>query len=689
MSKTNCPIQKLNNRHGRSSESSDDEDARPIHEHEVHPVVPGERQHTSAVNQQLYHHHHHHKAGHKRDLESMRIWLASQLLMERKTVAREMEERHLWLLERFQTELNSCRVAADVSMQSMGLGEIHLKGQAKDSPPVQAEADDNRGGDGTPRSQNPDYSADHIPSGQSSVRCPGPTKHGTVPMLDLMMKVADENEDHEKPMREHGSTGSAGSTGSRSRFGKVSTLVAGHIHLPHMPVGFETTVRGQAFEWSFAAIILANAVIMAMQQQYRGLQIGHDLVFRTYDSTAKDAWPGGEAAFRYLEIFFCIVFTVEIILRVMSYKMKWFHECWNYVDVTIVILAWITLGLPQLISTNPTFVRLARVGKLMRIVRLLRSNSLVDSLKLLVASIRASVNTLFWSLCVLLLIQSLAGLLLGQLLESFLRDESNHVDVRRQVFSYFGTFWRAMITMFEITFANWAPSCRLLINHVDEAYGSFYLLYRCVIGFSVLLVIQAVFIQQTMKTAQLDDDFLAQQKAREKRKLINRLVNIFNRLDESGDGLVDCSEFVPALKDGHMQGMLETFDLEASDFYTLFDMLVDSEGQISLEAFVKGVTMMKGAAKAIDMMEVLHIMKRLEAKIDTVTAMPRERRYSRDQNSNLDSPDNEDVEKPPPEKRVSIRLPRVHSEDDVRVSTSQVRITGAFPLGEKNRSCGL
>merc|ERR1719491_173497 len=134
-----------------------------------------------------------------------------------------------------------------------------------------------------------------------------------------------------------------------------------------------------------------------------------------------------------------------------------------------------------------------------------------------------------------------------------------------------------------------------------------------------------------------------------------------------------------------MQGMLETFDLEASDFYTLFDMLVDSEGQISLEAFVKGVTMMKGAAKAIDMMEVLHIMKRLEAKIDAVTATPRDRRYARDDRDFSD--DDEDVEKTSTEKRrSSIRLPRIHSEDDVGCSASQVRFTGALPVGEKRIS---
>merc|ERR1719265_1089130 len=134
---------------------------------------------------------------------------------------------------------------------------------------------------------------------------------------------------------------------------------------------------------------------------------------------------------------------------------------------------------------NPTFVRMVRFGKLARIMRVMRSNRLVDSLKLLTASIQASCNTLCLSLFVLFLIHTACAMLLSQLVEPFLKSETDpsdlhQQDVKTQVFAYYGTFWRSMITMFEITFANWVPSCRLLVDKVDELYGLFYLLYRCV-----------------------------------------------------------------------------------------------------------------------------------------------------------------------------------------------------------------
>merc|ERR1712217_384741 len=102
-------------------------------------------------------------------------------------------------------------------------------------------------------------------------------------------------------------------------------------------------------------------------------------------------------------------------------------------------------------------------------------------------------------------------------------DESKPLELRREVFGYYGTFWRSMVTMFEITFANWAPPCRLLLDNVSEAFGFFFLIYRCMIGFAVLSVIQAVFIQQTMQAAQADDDVIIRAKELEKQKYAEKL----------------------------------------------------------------------------------------------------------------------------------------------------------------------
>merc|ERR1719433_2205320 len=124
-------------------------------------------------------------------------------------------------------------------------------------------------------------------------------------------------------------------------------------------------------------------------------------------------------------------------------------------------------------------------------------------------------------------------MMLVQMVDPFMKNESEPIELRRQVFGYYGTFWRSMVTMFEITFANWAPPCRLLLDNVSEGFGFFFLIYRCMIGFAVLSVIQAVFIQQTMQAAQADDDFVLEEKERQKTKYAEKLRKIFDKMDKS------------------------------------------------------------------------------------------------------------------------------------------------------------
>ncbi|CAJ1441944.1 unnamed protein product, partial [Effrenium voratum] len=66
--------------------------------------------------------------------------------------------------------------------------------------------------------------------------------------------------------------------------------------------------------------------------------------------------------------------------------------------------------------------------------------------------------------------------------------------------------------MFEVLMANWAPACRVLVDNVDEGYALGFVVYRCLVGFAILNVVSAVFLQQTMKVAAADQDVALQQR---------------------------------------------------------------------------------------------------------------------------------------------------------------------------------
>lgn len=134
----------------------------------------------------------------------------------------------------------------------------------------------------------------------------------------------------------------------------------------------------------------------------------------------------------------------------------------------------------------------------------------LQSLQLLVKCISASVNMLFWSperrlrkashgrsFCLLTFFQCVAGLIISTLCRDFIDDPNQDRETRENVFKrlepfkeplgplrYFGTFTRTFLTMFEILFANFVPSCRILVESVSEWFSVFFLIYRCVLGFA-------------------------------------------------------------------------------------------------------------------------------------------------------------------------------------------------------------
>jgi hypothetical protein len=107
-------------------------------------------------------------------------------------------------------------------------------------------------------------------------------------------------------------------------------------------------------------------------------------------------------------------------------------------------------------------------------------------------------------------------------------------------------------------------------------------------------------------------------KMKEKEKIVSKLRHFFAEVDTSGDGMIDKEEFEEVLEDMRMQAWLHVLELEVYEVTALFNLLDDGDGAISCEEFIGGAMRLKGNARAIDAITLMHEQHLIKHEIHKV-----------------------------------------------------------------------
>lgn len=278
----------------------------------------------------------------------------------------------------------------------------------------------------------------------------------------------------------------------------------------------------------------------------------------------------------------------------------------NYLDLIVCAASVAEVAVYYTDSSvrNLAILRVLRVGKLVRSVRMVRMTRIMASLQMLIKCLLGSSNTLFWSFSLLSFFQCVSGMILSTLSYDFIVDVSLDEETREQIFRYYGTFTRASLTMFEVLFGNFGPPARVLVENVTEWFAPFFLGYRCVFLYATLNVINAVFIQQTLKTANSDEEIAFKQKEKDMATYTRKVKSLFQQVDSSGDGTLNLEEFSKLVSSPKLKFWMSQLELEYHDLLSLFEFLDNGDGQITLIEFIEGAARLRGGAKALDIWRV-------------------------------------------------------------------------------------
>ena len=377
-------------------------------------------------------------------------------------------------------------------------------------------------------------------------------------------------------------------------------------------------LQSDTYELVIGIMIVVNSLVMAVEFEFSGYVVGHSLDYPRMQKSPEEVWPSGQNVFDTMNVTFTIIFLVDIVVRISVLRRHFFQQKFNWLDLAVVSCSVVEILFEELLPLDTVFIRLLRLGKVARAIRVVRQTEGMSSLIMLLRCVQASFNTLCWSLSFIVVLQCIAGMVISQVVSPYMTDETVSVEARRAVFRYYGTFTSTFLTMFEVLLANWAPAARILVDNVSDLFVYVFVVYRCVVGFAILNVVNAVFIQQTMRVAQADQELIIKQRIRAESAYASKMRQFFEKLDRHQSGFLTWKDFNAALQKPELRSWMATLDLETYDLVNLFHLIDDGDGQITVAEFLEGAIRLRGLAKSVDLAQVLNINRRLDAKMEAL-----------------------------------------------------------------------
>lgn len=365
---------------------------------------------------------------------------------------------------------------------------------------------------------------------------------------------------------------------------------------------FQKIVLKKRFEWFFGIVIIVHIVFMAMESQYVGLGIGHDIGYPDYSEPRDRVWPAAATVFKVFDIIFGTLYTIELVLKILAHRLGFFIDPWNVLDFVIVALWYlehIFSGITLPIDTM--LLRLLRLAKLLRLVKVLRSLTGFEQLFLMLTALKGSMRILCWVALLLFSCLIAFALLLNQILVgNVLERDDVSLEAKQRCFRYFGSFSRSLFSMFEMTLANWTILGRFLLEDVGETLGMLTIIYKLTMGFTVIAVINGCFIKETFKLAEQDDLLMIIQKDKERQVHTEKMLKLLDMADTKGDGTLTRNEFIDVCMNPEVDKWLGAQGLRVTDAGAIFDLIDPGEGILHKQELVAGARKLQGNARSLD-----------------------------------------------------------------------------------------
>lgn len=371
-------------------------------------------------------------------------------------------------------------------------------------------------------------------------------------------------------------------------------------------------------------LVLSNSMVMMLELEMEGRAVGSQLGLGDGSTWVLEEV---EPTFQGLDTAFVYIFLAELLFRIFAEGRNFFFDVANWFDTILVLVGladiWVIVPVTTGGSTDPqniVMMRLFRAVKCLRAIRMVRTFRLFRGLNLLVKACQCFLPSLGWAMVLLFVFMSMGTLIMGNLLRSFVEDSSNLFEDRVWIWNRYGTAYRAMYTLYEVTFAgNWPTNARPVLEKVSHAFVLFFVVYVTIIVFAVIRVISAIFLKDTLDAAHNDAENLVFDRLKKKASYVRKLQDIFKAIDNTSDGMVTEDKLTSVLANPTVAAYFQTLDVDVVDSAALFHLLDNGDGEMTMDEFVEGILRCKGPARAMDQVAIRAELGKLDAKVTKLT----------------------------------------------------------------------
>jgi len=300
---------------------------------------------------------------------------------------------------------------------------------------------------------------------------------------------------------------------------------------------------------------------------------------------------------------FCVLFTIEITLRLLVSKGLFFYGpgfVWNIFDFVFVV-SQIVDNVCSFLDLGQTGVSLGgmkvlRLTRAIRIVRLMRIIRLLGELRKIVYLIAGAMQAFMWTLMLILLLVYATGIMLTQLVVEFRHPGSA---AEEGLYPHWGSLSTSCLTLFQAITGgmDWSEVVTPLSNHVSlpgvEIIFSFYISFGVLV---MLNLVTGVFVESAQRILKADSVSAD----------LAKVTQLFHDIDVDCSGEIDWREFQKKTDSLEFQEKLTELGLSLTEMQRLFSVLDhDGSGFITIEEFVQGCSNLRSNATVADMADLM------------------------------------------------------------------------------------